>query len=128
MLRRRGFDVEFYFEPSQCPLYDTQCGRERTPSSSPDIIITDFDMPYVNGVEFVETLRKNGYECSRIAMMSGSAIPPSMLERAARMNIKFFAKPFHIDQIGAWLREVQPGPCSGNAKGISDGQCRSIAE
>jgi CheY-like chemotaxis protein len=69
-------------------------------------------MPYVNGVEFIETLRKNGCKCPHMALVSGSFPEPDNLDRVARLGVKFFAKPIHRDRIIEWLNQIEPAPLS----------------
>jgi len=113
VLHHRGFDVQTYSDPTLCPLYATQGGLDQTPSLCPDVIITDFVMPHVNGIEFIEALCEKGCKCDHIALMTGASLPTPLLTRINKMGIKIFAKPFHRDQINAWLKEIEPSLHSG---------------
>lgn len=107
VLHRRGYKVESYSNPSLCPLYAMQGEPGQRLPTCPQLIITDFDMPHVNGVEFIEALYKTGYRCPHIALISRSSMPPVILKRLVQLGVKFFAKPFHADQIKAWLDEIE---------------------
>jgi hypothetical protein len=48
-------------------------------------------------------------------MVSGSNPPPDVLNRVAELGIKFFAKPFHRNQIIDWLDQVEASQPAGKA-------------
>jgi len=108
VLHRRGFEVQSYSDPTLCPLYATQGCLDQTPSHCPDVIITDFMMPHVNGIEFIEALLKKGCKCPHIALMTGASLTTPLLTWVNKRGIKIFAKPFHRDQINDWLKEIEP--------------------
>jgi FixJ family two-component response regulator len=106
VFHRRGYEVVSYPEPKECPLYSEYCPCQME-KPCPIIIVSDYEMPNVNGVVFIEALRKKGCKCPNIALMSACSIPREMLERAAKLKIKFFAKPFHRSQINDWLNQIE---------------------
>lgn len=106
-LHRRGYEVVVYHNPKECPLYSFDTCPCQADKPCPSIIISDFDMPNVNGVEFIEILRKRGCKCPNIALVSGSIFSGEELERASKLKIKFFAKPFHRSQINEWLDQIE---------------------
>lgn len=106
LTQKRGYEVLSYSNPLNCPLntpgpcpctLDTQC---------PDIIITDFNMPYVNGIEFLTNLKRKGCKCANIALMSGTWAEAD-LKRISPPGITHFAKPFHLKQIEEWFDSIQ---------------------
>jgi CheY-like chemotaxis protein len=105
LLGCRGYEVEAYPSPSLCPLYS-----DRTSTSArewPDIILTDFNMPAVNGIEFVEELRRRGCTCKHIALIAGQNPDSSLRHRAAMLGLKFIPKPFRLQQFEGWLDETE---------------------
>jgi len=107
-LHRLGHDVASYTDPTLCPIYTSKCCPCQNPIFCPHFIISDFDMPHINGILFLEELHKKGCRCRHFAIMSGSSIPKIILERIAGLNVKFFAKPFETAQITSWLRQIEP--------------------
>lgn len=88
-------------------------------------------MPLVTGLEFFEALRKKGCKCPDIALMSEHLIPRDVLERASKLNLKFFAKPFHRSQIDDWLKRIetrllQERQAKG-LKGLPDDGCSALS-
>jgi len=116
VFQRKNFEVVTYANPTECPLYSTKVCPCQAEKPCPDIIITDYDMPFVNGVEFITALRKNGCLFPHIALMTGSSLPGQIIEQAAFMGVKFFAKPFHREQINNWLNQIEPSLHSREAR------------
>ena len=89
-----GYNVKTSTSPLLCPLYhgDIPC----------DVLITDFRMPFMNGIEFIRHLRRQGHNVDKIAVMSGSWEKEQMIE-AERLGCGIFHKPFISDDIANWL-------------------------
>ena len=62
-------------------------------------------MPYVNGIDFVEVLKRIGCKCRHIAMMSGDW-QDCYLQKASVLGVHIFSKPFHVQQFEHWLESV----------------------
>jgi CheY-like chemotaxis protein len=106
VLVRRGYTVVTYPDPTACPLYaDSSCPCAAQPNC-PDIILTDYNMPSVNGLEFVEHLKRKGCTCRNIAMISGSWTADE-LRSASPLGVSVFAKPFHLQRLESWLESVE---------------------
>ena len=119
-LHHSGYEVLAYSNPTECPLYSRKPCPCKTDLLCPDIIISDFDMPKVNGVEFIEALRRNGCHSAHIALISSHLIPREMLERASKLDVKFFAKPLHRSQIEAWLNRMKAHPLPKRKSMVTD--------
>jgi hypothetical protein len=61
-----------------------------------DIILSDLNMPQVQGLNFVETLVAKGCVVPHIALMSGEWSDADET-RAARLGGRLFRKPFSLD-------------------------------
>ena len=107
MLHRRGYVVVTYANPTECPLYMDEPRQCPTDDSCPSVIVTDYDMPFVNGVEFIEALHRKGCDCPHVALITGSLPDEPIMERIAKLGITFFQKPVHRDQIHGWLDRVE---------------------
>ncbi len=74
-------------------------------ASPPDLVLTDWNMPEMSGIEFLEALRAEG-SAVRIAFVT-SEQNPNILDRAYRAGALFvLAKPFTPDVIHAALAKV----------------------
>lgn len=113
VLNAEGYAVKSYSSPGKCPLYaDPSCPCSLD-GSCPDLIISDYDMPGVNGLEFVEHLRDKNCRCKNIAVLSGSWVEDD-LRQAMPPGISVFSKPFTLKRVRAWLHEVK-----GTGKGLA---------
>ena len=107
LLGCRGYEVEAYSSPANCPLYnDTACPCTEA-QCCPDIILTDFNMPSVNGIEFVEELRRKGCTCKHIALIAGKSTDESLRKRAAVLGLMFIPKPVRLQPFEGWLAEAE---------------------
>ena len=80
---------------------------ERFKKSDVDLIIADYRLPTMNGIELVAALRKGGYR-GDVILISAHAdmIEPDVLSRLSISH--FFAKPLDLT---AMSRSRPPGPC-----------------
>ncbi len=103
---RRGYQVVTFANPGICPLnaeHHCPCGPEEVCA---DVIFSDLEMPQVKGSDFLEALLRKGCHCKHIALVSGSC-EGEEVARAARLGLKFIAKPFQVQEIEEWLDEVE---------------------
>lgn len=106
ILDDRGYEVLAFSDPGLCPLYRTttcQCTSEQTCG---DIIISDVNMPNVNGLRFVEKQKEMGCKVKHVALMSGGW-SDSDLQRAQELGCQVFHKPFTVDEIYRWLDDCE---------------------
>lgn len=108
ILERRNYDVRTYGDPGQSPLYSCKtCPCSLHDSGCPDLIISDFNMPLMNGAELLEGNQKKGCRCRHIALVSGEVIPESDLNRMAKYGTRFFIKPIDFGDFYDWLSRVE---------------------
>ncbi|MDA8098480.1 MAG: response regulator [Nitrospiraceae bacterium] len=101
----RGYEVlSFGDAPSLCPLYGI--GSDACSAATPcsDVLITDFQLPGVNGVELLQHLLRK--QC-KIGVDNMSLISGYIDERnraaAVSMGCTFFPKPFAVISLIEWL-------------------------
>jgi hypothetical protein len=70
-----------------------------------DIILSDLNMPLVQGLDFVEALALKHCAAPHIALMSGTWSEADE-DRAARLGCRVFRKPFSLVAIDPWLAKV----------------------
>lgn len=106
LLTNMGHDVRTYPDPTACPTYKNphcECSQEHPCA---DVILSDFMMPNMNGIEFFEHQRKRGCKAldANKAIISAAASPE---QQAAfkRLGCHYIKKPFRIAQIQDWLAE-----------------------
>ncbi len=102
ILKDRGYEVIDSSDPTLCPVYlDSKCTCADGYFCT-NIIITDINMPYMKGLEFIEHQRRNACKASNIAVASGRWADED-LEHAKRLGCHIFNKPFKIDELKKWL-------------------------
>jgi len=111
VLQRRGYDVHSYEDPVDSPLHkSTGCPCSLNDEGCPDLIISDFNMLGVNGVELLESTMKKGCRCRHLALISGRGILETDLMRLAKYGTRHFTKPLNLDDFNAWLDRIErPG-------------------
>jgi len=107
VLQRRGYEVLTFENPIHCPLYECDgcpCSLE---NRCPDLIISDFNMPGVNGVELLELSKKKGCRCRHFALISGNGLQEDNLLRIHKIGTRYFAKPLDLDEFHSWLDHIE---------------------
>lgn len=99
LLRRMGHTVEVAHDGKEAIVcYSTNPGAY-------EVLITDHDMPNVNGLELIQHLRKNGFD-GRIVVMSGSLTEELLVAYRSRRVHKILQKPFTVESLSTTLREL----------------------
>jgi len=104
MIQSFGYEVKTYPDPTSCPVYASpHC---TCPQDQPcaDIMIVDYRMPHMTGVELLERQRQRGCK-ARIenkAIMSAS-VDSTQKKAIEALACHFFSKPFRRAEIKAWL-------------------------
>ncbi len=84
-------------------------------SEKPDLLITDYQMPIMTGLELCRRLRQSGVEIPRIMLTArGFDIPPSEMESAGISVV--LAKPFSPREILEKVSELLQPAASKGAK------------
>jgi DNA-binding NtrC family response regulator len=88
ILRKSGFDAT--------PKYDADSALEHFACSPPEIVLSDVDMPGMNGVELAISLKARFPDC-RVILFSGQAVTADLVEEARSRGYHFevLAKPIH---------------------------------
>ena len=108
ILRHRNFQVQSYVDPVLAPLHNfSWCPCSLKSSGCPDLIVSDFNMPVVNGVELLESAISKGCRCRHFAVISGNTMLESDLIRMAKYGTRFFTKPLDLDDFYDWLDRVE---------------------
>ncbi|MEI6516632.1 MAG: response regulator [bacterium] len=102
-LLRKGHTVQAYQNPIDCPLYWAATSPSKASAIYPDIIITDYDMPEVNGAEFLTQVYAKKHSCTQFAIITGQGIPETDMIRMARLGTRIFLKPIDFSELFVWM-------------------------
>ncbi len=102
ILRRIGF-AAFGF-------YDAESALELVATVVPDLVITDVQMPGMNGVDLAITLRKSAPDV-KVLIFSGQASTADLLSKARSDGFSFsvLAKPVHPSDLLAQVCSLMDG-------------------
>ena len=102
----KGYEVFTFPHPRSCPICEiSKCTCPITASCA-DFIITDLDMPFMKGIDFIEQQVSKGCKVKNIALMSGGLNGP-VVTKAEELGVKVFPKPFKIADMERWIREAE---------------------
>jgi two-component system response regulator YesN len=102
LLDERGHEIFSYEDAGDCPLNSSsefKCYHENPCS---DIIISDVSMPKLDGLKFVEKIKKSGCKVKNIALISGYWSKED-ISRAKEIGCSVFHKPLKPAQLNEWL-------------------------
>jgi DNA-binding NarL/FixJ family response regulator len=103
-LEQKGFDVLSYPSPALCPLRCLERCKCEDAEYCADAIITDLEMPHVEGLAFLEELAAKACKVHRIALLTGHSATETV-EHARKLGCRVFIKPEGITDLLHWLDE-----------------------
>lgn len=101
-----GYEIFTFPHPGLCPLSDQEICLCPEGQACSDIIISDVEMPVMNGLDFVADQIKKGCRCKNIALMSGD-FSQAHLDKASDLGIKVFRKPFRFADVKKWVEHIE---------------------
>lgn len=108
MLLSRGYDVVTASEPMHCSVYKELGAVCSAAAACADIILTDYFMPNMTGIEYLERIGACGCKVAagNKAVMS-AALPEHETARLRALGCRFFQKPFSAAELNHWLDECE---------------------
>jgi CheY-like chemotaxis protein len=105
LLREQRWEVIGYPEPEECPLrHATKCACTQARVCA-DVIVTDLEMPHVDGFTFVHDLLETGCKVPFLAMFT-ACDDPARLARARESGFTVFNKS-DLRPLLEWLHDVE---------------------
>jgi CheY-like chemotaxis protein len=103
-LEVRGYDVTGYSNPALCPLFTARSCSQDVPC--PDVVVTDLIMSTVNGIQFIDEVKRKGCANSHIALISGLWTEIT-LKWASEFGVKVLHKPVNLEELTDWLNTIE---------------------
>ncbi len=82
-------------------------GLKRVAELSPDLVLTDWNMPHMNGIDFLQQLRSAGSQVT-VGFITSEGTDAMRGEAKAQGARFFITKPFTPESVRDALREVMP--------------------
>ena len=111
MLHHRGYAVTAYSNPEECPLFTTRPGTAGSSLVAPDVVISDFNMPRVNGIDLLAQLHAATGTGPKMAILSGCHMPDSERARLDKIGASYLQKPISMADLFTWLDRTEASPC-----------------
>ena len=100
------YEIISSVEPLSCPVYAEQSGRCDNLRPCTDILLTDFNLPGISGLDMILLQEQRGCRSSlkNKAVMSGNTDKRSLTIMEEK-GIRYFQKPFKLSDFKLWLKE-----------------------
>lgn len=104
----RGYEVLTFNKPVVCPLYEMNAEKCTQEYQCADVVITDFKMPRMTGLELLQSQHQRGckLDVKQKAIISGDIEHENRI-LIREMGISFFQKPLIIPEFSEWLSECE---------------------
>ncbi len=106
LLTRKGYEVFSFSKPTVCPLQLQPACRCNHNQACTDVILTDLDMPEMDGLRFIKNMKMKNCKCRHVAVMSGNLGADDMYQ-AVRLGCSAFEKPLEKDALFQWLDGIE---------------------
>jgi DNA-binding NtrC family response regulator len=70
------------------------------------VILTDLDMPEMDGFRFIKNIKKKNCKCRHVAVMSGDLNAEAMYQ-AVKLGCSAFEKPLDKESLFSWLENIE---------------------
>ena len=103
-----GYEVFSYRTPVVCPLNGSSAGSCESHAQCADLVISDFQMPRMTGIELFQLQAQRGCKVDRKmkAIMSGHS-DGELLAQCKDLGYRFFEKPFACSDLSGWVSECE---------------------
>jgi len=92
-----------------------------------DLIVTDYDMPGMTGIQLVSKLRLAGFQLP-VILASGSPPPDLIIRKTAADTVVMLPKPFTLGELTRLVEELLPESGAKNAASLEGGFMESLQE
>ena len=104
----KNYEVFTFNKPIVCPIYEKRTDNCMKVNPCADVIITDFKMPEMNGIELLQYQSQRGckLDIRNKAIISGY-IDDESRKAIEKLGCSFFEKPLELSLISDWLNTCE---------------------
>jgi len=104
----RDYEVLAFDSPTVCAIYDKNLDSCVNSKPCADIIITDYQMPKMTGLELLRKQAQRGckVDIKNKALMSGN-LDEENQNKIRELGHAFFSKPFKFPEFTAWVEDCE---------------------
>ena len=104
-----NYEVFTFAEPIvPCPIYTSDSDVCSKTSACADIVLTDYQMPRMNGLQLLEAQMKNGCKISiKNKALISAYLEESHLKKVQKLGCAHFLKPIDFAKFSAWLADCE---------------------
>jgi CheY-like chemotaxis protein len=104
-----NYEVLTFAEPvASCPIYSSDSDVCSKTAACADIILTDFQMPRMNGIQLLEAQVKNGCKLSiKNKALVSAYLDDVNLKKVEQLGCAYFHKPLDFSKFSAWLADCE---------------------
>jgi len=104
-----NYEVLTFAEPvASCPIYNSNSDVCSKTAACADIVLTDFQMPRMNGIQLLEAQVKNGCKLSiKNKALVSAYLDDVNLKKVEQLGCAYFHKPIDFSRFSAWLAECE---------------------
>ncbi|MGD2186121.1 MAG: response regulator [Desulfobacterales bacterium] len=106
LFSKRGYEVFSFPNPAACPISHEELCPCPTGEACSDFILSDLNMPVLQGIDFLERQIHKGCQCKNMILMSGDFTENDVI-RAKSIGLRLLRKPFGITEILEKIEHIE---------------------
>jgi FixJ family two-component response regulator len=108
LLSLREYEVLSFRKPQVCPIYGEASDSCNKPDLCADIMITDIQMPHMNGIDLIKKQAERGckLDIRNKAVISGH-FDEDDVRKVKEIGCRFIEKPFKVSALTEWFEECE---------------------